>query len=605
MSVTNKNPSNLVLPPDVQGEYNGYLELKIDDIKWRGNKSFNLLIAKVKFWGQNNTQVGSIWFNFDGKKEPQKLKYRIVTTSLLFRSYLKHSEPVQLRLVSTKTNNLIGSCSFVVPDCVKELRVNGGGKIIGSGVSPIFSSKGFILGSVVWTIRVHLVNPLKVTGSDEEVLSLVREDMPTIREPIAVPLDDTFTMKRTSTRERETLSEFVINNVPSISSSSETYTTVSSLKDYSEPQKRGIMNYLLGKSVPKETETSILKEICNISPATSLLDILTQEENSNQGKQLKTIDSGPVVTPVNKSKFLKDFDSIRFAVHGFLATKIGIKEIIKKFTSNNMTSFNLAIECQISAGPVKSTDNNTMYFLSRPLKQDDLIDRININKQNYRALNNPKQFFVLNNVSLTFVLWIRDSTSKISYILGASRVPLGQMLKENLSYSAKTAIKLVNTDVTVGVLSFHAELGCRKTIFGSVASDLGEKCDQNKGDEGHKEGQSRSTEFSKDTERPQRQGQRVDSGNVGQNLINNNNNENSLVCVNQGHGPKKEAEEIMSSLLYFGGVKDGHDTKDLEIYLSYFDLFTNEQIKTEFSSGNIFNFLKVSKENIKVWVYRS
>lgn len=169
MSVANKKLTNLALPPDVLGEYNGFLEFKIDDLKWRGNKSFNLLIAKVKFWGQGNTKVGSIWFNFDGKKEPESLKYRIVTTSKLFRSYLKHSEPVQLRLVSTKTNNLIGSCSFVIPDCVTELRPNGSGKIIGSGVSPIFSSKGFILGSVVWTIRVHLLNPLRDTTSDEEV----------------------------------------------------------------------------------------------------------------------------------------------------------------------------------------------------------------------------------------------------------------------------------------------------------------------------------------------------------------------------------------------------------------------------------------------------
>lgn len=172
MSFTNKKSSsatNLVLPPDVEGEYNGYLELKINEIKWRGNKSFNLLIAKVKFWGQSNTKIASIWFNFDGKKEPESLKYRIVTTSKLFRSYLKHSEPVQVKLVSTKTTNVIGSCSFVVPESVAELKVDGSGKIIGSGVSPIFSAKGFILGSVGWSIRVHLLNPLTSVDSEEEV----------------------------------------------------------------------------------------------------------------------------------------------------------------------------------------------------------------------------------------------------------------------------------------------------------------------------------------------------------------------------------------------------------------------------------------------------
>lgn len=175
MSVTNKKPTNLVLPPDVQGDYNGYLELKIDEIKWRGNKSFNLLHAKVKFWGQGSTKVGAIWFNFDGKREPESLKYRIVTTSKLFRSYLRHSDPVQLRLVSTKTNHLIGSCSFVIPESVKELRVDGSGKIVGSGVSPIFTLKGFILGSVVWSIRVHLVNPLKVTSESDEEVSKILE----------------------------------------------------------------------------------------------------------------------------------------------------------------------------------------------------------------------------------------------------------------------------------------------------------------------------------------------------------------------------------------------------------------------------------------------
>lgn len=410
--------------------------------------------------------------------------------------------------------------------------------------------------------------------------------MPTVvREPLEIPSDesrprtDTFTVKQTSTRERDTLSDFLINNVPSISSTSETYTTVSSLKDYNESQKQGIMNYLLGKNVAKETETSILKEICNISPATSLLDILTHESISSKSD----------VTPINKSKFLKDFDSIRFAIHGFVATKNGIREIMKKFTSNNMSSFNLVIECQISTGPVKSTDNNTMYFLSKPLKQEDLIEKININKQNYRALNNPKEFFGLNNVNLTFVLWIRDCASKISYILGASRVPLGKMLKENLSYSAKTVIKLVNSDVTVGVLSFHAELGCRKTIFGSTVSDLAGNCCEEKGEESNKN-EKRSRESRESVQESQRHV--TTSGNEVKDS--SNNDESSLVSVKPSNDvPKTEETEIMSSLLYFGSVKDTQDTKNLEIYLSYFDLFTNEQIKTNFSCGNVFNFLKV------------
>ncbi|XP_063695908.1 uncharacterized protein LOC134827255 [Culicoides brevitarsis] len=571
MSVTNKKLPTLVLPPDVQGAYNGYLELRIDDIKWRGNKKFNLLIAKVKFWGQASQKTGAIWFNFDGKREPETLKYRIVTTSKLFRSYLKHSEPVQVQLVSTKTNNLIGSCSFAIPDAVRELKPNVVGKIIGNGASPIFSAQGFILGSVVWSIRVHLVTPLKEKESDDE--SIIQEIMPTQRDPVQIPLDNTFIMREKPTKD-SLFSDFVINNVPSITSS-DTYTTVSSLKDYSEPQKRGIMNYLLGKNVPKETESSILKEILNISPAASLMDILTQEDNSQ--KPLPNI---------NKSKFLKDFDSIRFAVHGFVATKNGIKEIMKRFSSNNMENFNLAIECQISSGPTKANDNNTMYFLSKPLKQDDLIEKININKQNFRALKDPKTFFSSKNVGLTIVLWIRDCKSKISYILGASRIPLGQVLKENLSYSAKTAIKIINTDVTVGVLSFHAELGCRKTLFGSIGSEIAA---QDKGDDGQNR-EKRSQDVTKTHEEQSQVGRNVSSGPKSQNQT----TENSIVAVNpHPETQKMESDEIMSSLLYFGGVKDALETKDLEIYLSYFDLFTNEQIRTEFSSGNFFNFLKV------------
>uniref|UniRef100_A0A336LW59 CSON005888 protein n=1 Tax=Culicoides sonorensis TaxID=179676 RepID=A0A336LW59_CULSO len=589
MSIASKKKSSLTLPPDVQGEYNGFLELKIDDIKWRGNKSFNLIIVKVKFWGQSSSQVGSIWFNYDGKKEPENLKYRIVTTSKLFKSYLEHSEPVQLRLVSSKTNNLIGSGSFNIPESVAELKPDTSGKIIGKGTSPIFSSKGFILGSVVWTIRIHLFHPLVVTEQLRDEIP-VRDTMTITRKPISIPVEDeindTFTMKRTSTRERDTFSEFVLNNVPSITSS-DTYTTVSSLKDYSESQKQGIMNYLLGKNVPREIESSILKEICNISPATSLMDILTQENLSNHGLIDTTQRDDPKIAS-NKSKFLKDFDSIRFAVHGFLATKVGIKEIMKKFTSNNMTNFNLAIECQISSGPVKSTDNNTMYFLSRPLKQDDLIEKIKINKQNYRALNNPKQFFALNNVSLTFVLWIRDCNSKISYILGASRVPLGQLLKENLSYSAKTAIKLINSDITVGVISFHAELGCRKTVFGSMVSDLNENT-QDKGDEETKKSENQSNNLNHNVEN----GQHMKSVSGKSVQGESRDDQNSSLTVKSMNGPKSEPDEVMSSLLYFGGVKDSKETQDLEIYLTYFDLFTNEQIKTNFSSGNVFNFLKV------------
>lgn len=593
------NKQNLVLPPNVNGNYNGYLEVKIEGFKWRGNKTFNLIQAKILFWGQESDKAGTIWFNTEkGKSEPESLKYRIVTTTNLFKSYLEHAEPLHIKLLSLKTEKAIGASAIRIPVVIKHLKADDTGKILATDSSPIFSSQGFVLGSIFTTFRVRLVHPVNETIVIETVKSEdISQKMPTnikFRKSIPIPvLEDNYEILKSTTvpcKEKNQLSEFFINNVPSITCSD--YTTASySLNDYSNTQKTQIFNYLLGKNVPENAEEIIIKDILNLSPAGSLLEMIGNQDFLLQNSNPIPQKLGQI-TDFSKSQILKNIDSIRFAIRCFLATKSGIKEIVKKFNSNNMKTFNLAIECQISTGPVKSTDNNTMYFLSKSLTQNDLIHRIEINKQNYRALNNPKEFFAQQNISLTFLVWIRDAVSKISYILGAARVPLGQFLTKNLSYSAKVAVKLVNSETVVGILSFDSEVGCRKVMFESN-SELGVKCNQENGD---KENSDRERNQQPNQYCNQRQS--VPGNNqhhqTSQNRAIDDNSAPTKVNIEEKNCRNGNNVDVMNSLLYFGAVRDGHESVNLDIQLSYFDLFTNESVKTSVSSGNAFNFLKVN-----------
>lgn len=628
----------LSLPPNVHGEPNGYLEFRIDGFQWKGNKTFTSIQAKIRFWGQDQEAAASTWYSYDGNTDPKALKYQVVTTPNLFKSYFQHSDPVQVKLISLKTGSLIGACVIRIPASLKQIRLDLHGNVIATDSSPIFSCKGFILGNIITTFKLHIGDtsvrpqsqPLTQTkvgisepeprldclyrsksfpapnrvSSPDRVAKRVTEPFSPQKRPVIhserveAETDHHQPTIRTSTRDKSAeapnFSEFLLNNVPSISTI--TSGQRSSLK---KDTTEAIVSYLTGKPLPKELEGTILKEICSLSPAASLMDMVmkgklkenltnTSSDLKKCRKSLSTYQESVSSPNRNKSKpspaqlanFLRNIDSLRLAVHGFVATKAGIKTIVKRFDTNKMNSFNLAVECQLKSDKGQSEDD-TIYFLSRPLLQDDLVHRIDINKQNYRPIRSAQHFFNQPNLSLTVILWVRDTESKISYILGASRVPLGQLLKENLTVMAKTTIKMVNSETVVGVLSFQAELGCRYMTFGS---------------EVHLSNEQKVEEI-----KPSKtQSDQTDST-------------QERIVVNKETGPGQSPSktilvtapkdglsietEILSSLIYFGAVRDGSsstmNSHNLNLHLTFFDLFTNETVRTNLSLGNQFNFLKV------------
>lgn len=406
----------LTLPPNVNGPVSGVLEFCLEGFRWKGNKTFPSIEAKFQFWGQDHdTASASILYHANNITSNNRcLKYHIVTSPELFQSYLSNSKPIRVKLVSLKTGNLIGASVIRIPEVIAKLQQQEKVK----ETSSIFSPNGFILGSIITSF--------KLTGMKmvEQQMMVKSPEKPKPRiEVLKAPPAPQAPMlpQRTSTKEgpTPTFSDFLINNVPSISSitSSETDS-----KDISDKQKSRMMDYLMGKSIPPSMENEILKEICTLSPATSLLEVFKDLTIESPPISLKEkTPFVPQTKPQSKSSinFLNRIDSVRFAVHGFTATKAGIKQIIRKTQTGKVSEFNIAVECQICGGNqvLRTDETNTMYFISKGLNIDNLMDKIDINKQNYRGLKDPKKFFE-SGVFLTFILWIRDSKTKISHILG-------------------------------------------------------------------------------------------------------------------------------------------------------------------------------------------
>lgn len=140
----------LSLPPNVNGRRRGTLEVRLSGIRWTSGKSYPLVEIRLSWWGQQQQQRRSLLHWKQGGKNVSEserlLRYEVLTSEDLFRKYLKAAEPVQVRLVSSRTGSLIGTATVPVPGKLVNFRV--GEEVTGAGRAEIASGSGFGLGEI-------------------------------------------------------------------------------------------------------------------------------------------------------------------------------------------------------------------------------------------------------------------------------------------------------------------------------------------------------------------------------------------------------------------------------------------------------------------------
>lgn len=139
----------LSLPPNVNGRRRGTLEVRLSGIRWTSGKSYPLVEIRLLWWGQQQQQRRSLLHWKQGKNVSESerlLRYEVLTSEELFRKYLKAAEPVQVRLVSSRTGSLIGTAAVPLPGKLVNFRV--GEEVTGAGRAEIASGSGFGLGEI-------------------------------------------------------------------------------------------------------------------------------------------------------------------------------------------------------------------------------------------------------------------------------------------------------------------------------------------------------------------------------------------------------------------------------------------------------------------------
>lgn len=135
----------------------------------------------------------------------------------------------------------------------------------------------------------------------------------------------------------------------------------------------------------------------------------------------------------------------------------------------------------------------------------------------------------------------------------------------------KIAIKAIKSEIIVGILSFQVELASRTMTFGSeqqLNNDKKSSMNDNQGE-------------SSSRERP--------TNSIKSNSLNDSNKSASTKTSNN---EKSNTDDLVfNSLMYFGGFKQSQG-RQIQLQLSFFDLFSNDFVKIN-SIGSNFHNLRV------------
>ncbi|XP_055536076.1 uncharacterized protein LOC129724860 [Wyeomyia smithii] len=427
------------LPPNVNGRRRGTLEIRLpvtDGIRWKSAKSYPAVELRLCWWGQQEPPLNSLavlhWEQ--GKvRSIQSIQYEVLTSEELFRKYLRAAEPLQVRLISGRTNSLIGTASIAIPGKIVNFRSESGQVMEATGKGEILSQRRFSLGEISVDFCLKFDDCLRERVPKDNKLNMVQDCRTQVS--LVLPEQDT---------------KLLIKGDPVVlHESKQQPRTFRSLDGQSRDK---VLNYLLGKAL-SGSEDEPLSEICSISPTESMMDALNRFDNT----------SAP-----QKVEYLKIVNSARMVIETFKFTKAGLKELFHKSKQSSLVDVTFSVKVKIPSQPVAGP-KVTLRSLSVTDSGEVIFNAKATTKLTVPRNHEELQFEFLIYMSAGTTFHHRGS-GKESF-LGSSTIKLDELIKNRFACYKKCPVRLASDDILLGMLTVRLELGARGLHFGKELID--------------------------------------------------------------------------------------------------------------------------------------
>ncbi|XP_055597554.1 uncharacterized protein LOC129747388 [Uranotaenia lowii] len=452
------------LPPNVNGRRRGTLELQLGSVCWKGTKSYPAVELRLLWWGQRQQERGSFGSHCQeqilrweqGKPAggaADRVAYRVLTSDDLFRKYLRAAEPIQIHLLSSRTQTLIGTAQIPVPGKIINFKSGPQQPLLeASGRGEIFSSSRFNLGELQLQFRLAF-DPVEVRQkplNDKENLSINPRNKPEMVQtlvksslPVVMPAD---------VHDGKPLS---VEGVP-VPLHQGRPKSVKTFRSLDNGSRNTILNYLSGKRLSGSEDEEALSEICSVSPAESMLEALAKYDSAPKAR---------------KDDYLRAVDSVRMAVECLRFTKAGLKEIVHRSKAGGfqLGEVGVMIKVRISPGSVCSSK---IRFGPVPIGEageiaiDGKANAKIVLPKNYRTM----QFEFMVYLSMAPAFHRRATVGKQIFV-GSSIVKMEELIEHRLACYKKCPVNLSSDDILLGSLTVRLELGARNIHFGPELID--------------------------------------------------------------------------------------------------------------------------------------
>ncbi|XP_058115911.1 uncharacterized protein LOC131286540 [Anopheles ziemanni] len=474
-----------VLPPNVNGRSRGTLTVGFGDfssddtnapttvdtgLRWNSTKVYVSVDLQLVWWGQQSTAaatpIASLhWEQSSGKRkqtETDQIRYEVRTSAELFRRYLKSCEPIRVRLISKRTQSLIGTAKVQIPgqiinfrDTVEQTTAQACGEVL--------SVRGFRLG------ELSLEFTLSLNAKDR-----VATGVPSSSKPLQ-PNDgkENNKMLRVEQRPLSGVGSFgsfpVQPNVLSVEGKPAPLHETSqrpltggtnSRKKFNTldgESKKKILDYLIGKPLDNDgrSELSALSDIRSISPAESMLEALARYD---------------VAPKPQKQTYLQVVDCVRVLVENLRLTRAGQKEIQHR-SGRELALPAFAVKMKLS----RNATTTKLKFISNSISSDGADVSFEAHPQTARlslvGMNDADDGEVGLHFEFGIHLMVGSFHKTRSFFLGSAMVSVRELLDGHFACHKRCPVRLASDDILLGSLTVRMELGSRGLHFGPELID--------------------------------------------------------------------------------------------------------------------------------------
>ncbi|XP_050094874.1 uncharacterized protein LOC126577366 [Anopheles aquasalis] len=459
-----------ILPPNVNSRPHGKLTVRFGEfhdssgsgLRWNSGKAYVSVDLQLLWWGQPSVASGATttsttlhWEQGNNRQNrASEALYEVRTNPELFRRYLKSCEPVRVRLVSTRTQTLIGTAQVAIPGKFTNLREPGDQPLTAQVRGEVLSVRGFCLGELCLELTLEFDRKGSV-GSASTVTSkgTTAEEEKENTKMILVESNSIGVPGMPS---------LAVEGKPaSLHESSQRSQTAAAKKRFhtlDQTSRQRILDYLTGKPIDGDdgctSELSALSEICSISPAESMLEALARYDRAAEP---------------GKHSYLRTVDCVRVLVENLKFTRAGQKEIQHRARRQELAMYgaSFVVRMKLTETGTKTAPTITrLKFCSTAASETEVTfdgqpqqARLSLPELgNGRHGDACFEFGVHLNVGSFY-------KARLFY-LGSAQITLQELIAGRLACYKRCPIRLASDDILLGTLTVRLELGKRGLHFG-------------------------------------------------------------------------------------------------------------------------------------------